>query len=691
MSNLKFLFETSPWWIVLCVAVGALYSFFLYSKDQKLEKPINCILAILRFFWVSLLALVLLSIFVKSIQNKTQKKVLGILIDNSASIEAIGKSNIASLKLAIEALQKNLIDSDYEVVLETLNGTETNIDSLQFNQKNSPIGSLINNFKVNNEGKYITDAILISDGINNEGASPLGLKLPFKIHTLGVGDSTQKRDIYLKNLVANKIAYLGNQFQVNAEIGSFGFKGKIVTIAIKQNGNVIQNKTITLAESKEPITINFDLTAKKAGLNKFLVQVSPLQGEASLNNNTQEVIVDVIDGKQKILILAAAAHPDIKAIASALENNQNFEVITAVEGQAISTNFGQKFDLIIAHNLPNKTGKLQTVLNNFIQQKVATLFVTGSETNMGALNAFQKTVQIQESGGQFDKAQGTVNQNFTGFDIDKAGLSKLLNLAPEVTVPYGNFKVNGQTILSQKIGDSNTQKPLLSIGTETPKTGVLLGEGIWAWRMEEYAKNDNSLQFDDLINKLCQYLALQDDTRKLRIYPQNKIIILGESVQLETETYDDLFKKIYNQKINLNLSSNSGFEKSYNYSNLEGNTALTIANLPAGEYSYTAQSTINSKNHTSQGQFIIKSVDTEMDNLQADFNMLKLLSQSSEGQFYNVSQLGQLEQALRKSTVPNKIISEERLEELIQWPWLLAIILLLAIIEWAARKYFGSY
>ncbi len=691
MSNFNLLFESSPWWVAFCVALAAVYSYFLYSKDQKLEKPINWILAILRFLWVCLLALVLLSIFIKSVQNKTQKKVLGILIDNSASVGAIGKSNIVSLKLAIGELQKKLTDSDYEVVLETLNGPETNLDSIQFNKKNSPIGSLINNFKINNEGKYITDAILISDGINNEGASPLGLKLPFKVYALGLGDSTQKTDIFLKNLVANKIAYLGNQFQVNAEIGSFGFKGKTVNIAIKQDGQVIQNKSLTLTESKEPITINFDLTAKKAGLNKFLVQVTPLQGEINVNNNTQEVIVDVIDGKQKILILAAAAHPDIKAIASALENNQNFEVITAIDGQAIPTNFEQKFDLIIAHNLPSKTGKLQAVLNSFIQQKVATLFITGSETNIGAVNAFQKTIQIQENGGQFDKVQGSVNQTFTGFEIDKTGLNKLLSLAPEITIPYGNIKVNGQIILFQKIGTSTTQKPLLSIGSETPKTGVLLGEGIWAWRMEEYANNDNTLQFDNLINKLCQYLAVQDDTRKLRVYPQNKIIILGESVQLETETYDDLFKKIYNQKIALSLSNNNGFKQNYSYSNLEGNSALTIANLPAGEYTYTSQCTINGKNHTSKGQFIVKSVDTEMDNLQADFGLLKLLSQSTEGQFYNISQLGQLEQILKKSTTPNKIISEERLEELIQWPWLLALILLLAILEWAARKYFGSY
>ena len=51
-----------------------------------------------------------------------------------------------------------------------------------------------------------------------------------------------------------------------------------------------------------------------------------LSGEFSNRNNRQDVYVEVIDGKEKILLLALAPHPDVKALKSIIEKNENYVI-----------------------------------------------------------------------------------------------------------------------------------------------------------------------------------------------------------------------------------------------------------------------------------------------------------------------------------------------------------------------------
>jgi hypothetical protein len=39
------------------------------------------------------------------------------------------------------------------------------------------------------------------------------------------------------------------------------------------------------------------------------------------------------------------------------------------------------------------------------------------------------------------------------------------------------------------------------------KIAVLIGEGIWRWRLNEFADTGNTVAFDELFSKLVQYLS----------------------------------------------------------------------------------------------------------------------------------------------------------------------------------------
>ena len=54
--------------------------------------------------------------------------------------------------------------------------------------------------------------------------------------------------------------------------------------------------------------------------------LSEIAGELSLANNSQDIFIEVIDGRQKVLIVGSAPHPDMSAFKQAIEANDNYEV-----------------------------------------------------------------------------------------------------------------------------------------------------------------------------------------------------------------------------------------------------------------------------------------------------------------------------------------------------------------------------
>ncbi len=144
---------------------------------------------------------------------------------------------------AVKAAVADLTASGFEVSIETLGDTRRiNPDSIRFDGSKTDLSGMLQSVRSNYEGRNLTDVILLSDGIVNQGISPAYNRYPFKINTLAVGDSVPDLDIRVKDVVNNRIAYLGNEFPVRAEIVANGLTGKTTTVSLKQNGRVIQSQ-----------------------------------------------------------------------------------------------------------------------------------------------------------------------------------------------------------------------------------------------------------------------------------------------------------------------------------------------------------------------------------------------------------------------------------------------------------------
>lgn len=692
----EFIFQSSPWFILLCLLAGGIYAFILYQNKKTFNPLQNRVLAIVRAILVSLLAFLLINPLLRNNKSTIEKPTVVLAIDNSSSMTHGGQAKLEALKKNLQQLKEIIEAKGVSVEIQSLD-EETdnqNISDIKFTKKRSDLSQMLANIKSSYEGRNLTDVILVSDGIVNEGISPTYGKYNFNIHAVGLGDTTQKRDVKLNAIYANRIAYLSNKFPIQAEVSSYGFQGKSTTVLLKQAGNVIDKQVISFDKQDDLKQVTFYVTAQQKGMQRYTVEVAPLNAEFSTKNNAKDAYIDIVDGKEKVLLVALAPHPDVKALKSIIEKNDLYELtIKIVQSDDLNQIGSQPFDVLILHQLPDIYGMGGNVVSRLLAQGKPTLFVLGNQTNINTFNGMQQTLAIAAQAGKADKVTAKFNNNFNLFNLDGDKLN-LLERLPPILAPFGDYKptAGSEIILYQRVGSLTTPKPLLIANTTSArKSAVLAGEGLWLWRLEEFSLTDKQEIIDEVLMKTLQLISVKDDKRKLRVYPISPDFSIDEKVIFENEAYNDIYERIYNQDIKLDVTDEKGKVRNFSYTTTKDNSRFEITGLPEGVYRYKASTQVLGKGEVVDGQFIVRNTDLENLNTTADFNMLRTLATQNNGKFFVANQLEKLKDFLSANKAPDKVTSVEEMNEFINMKWVFFVLVLLATVEWGLRKYLGSY
>ncbi|MEL6559573.1 MAG: VWA domain-containing protein [Bacteroidota bacterium] len=692
MDSAELIFTNSPWWIAIAILVGIGYASLLYSKKGPWNNFLKKVLFGLRTLAIALIILLLINPMLRRSVNTTVKPIAVLLFDNSSSIpSSIGKTATSEAFNKVNNIQQSLSEQGYDVKLRTLTGEVSAINDITYSHETSNLSGTIADLPKQYNAKDLALAVLISDGIYNQGVSPDYKNFRIPVHTLGVGDTIPKKDIILKNVRYNKIAYLDNQFPIEAEILQNGFNGVSASVKLRKNGLVVQTKNVSFDQNRSFHTVNFLVAAEKADLNRFTVEIDKQTGEQSSENNIKNLYIDVINNKDKILLLASAPHPDIKVIKRVLEANKNYEVFDYIPG--INDYKDEQYSLVIAHQpFAGNTGA-DRQLNRLKENETPIWYIAGKKTNLAGFNQFNNTIEILQSRGQYDNVGGALNSSFGKFTMEEVDNNTLAELPP-IEVPYGNsrLKAPSEVLLFQKIGSINSDRPLLVVNNNTEvKEAVMLGSGFWTWRILEASRNEETPTFNNIFSKLIQYLNTKEDKRKFRVATSKDEYNDSENVVFNTDVYNDIYEKIYNIPVELKVTDEKGQSNTYSYITSQGNSDYQIGRLTPGAYRYTATTTLNKKKVSVSGGFSVIKLQIESVNLTADFNVLKRIADKTGGTFSTVDQIDQLQTNLSETEAKGVLYSEENYSQLVELRWLLLLITALITTEWFIRKFSGGY
>lgn len=694
MEHQRILLDSSPWFVIVCVALAAGIAFVLYNAKSPWPKTWNHVLFGVRFVLLFLLMFLLLGPVVRQISNYFEKPVMVILKDNSSSVaQTTDSTSLARFNEELKQLANELTEKGFDVKSVNLRGEE--IEDLTFDGDNSDLHTALRNIIQRNEGKNVSGVVFATDGIYTTGLSPLYGNYNFPIYPVGLGDSVQRTDLSIRNVSYNRIAYQGNKFPVRVEVQAKNFANRPVNLSLSHKGKIIAQETKNTGDNSL-LTFDFTPSADEQGIQKLDIRIDEQQGESNTRNNRTSIFVEVVEGKKKILLVAPAPHPDIKPLREVIDQNSNYEFLLHIPGlreDDLKAVQPDKIDLVIFHQAPDLRGKTTAIFQQFLKTRASLLFITGQQTDMRLLAQNDLPVRIESQSREFDQVTPVVNASFSNFTLSPEATTVFQDFPP-VSVHFGKIGVRGSAtpLLFQKVGSVPTNKPLLAVdNSDNRRIGLMFGEGLWRWRLNEYDRTEKTAGFDELFNKLIQYLSTTDDKRKFKSYPIRQDFSETEPVVFESQVYNDIFEPVYGNEVKIEVRHESGQTRNYSYVTSPGNSRYQIGGLDEGVYRYRSSTVINGAPEEVRGEFAVVTRQTELQNLTADFDLLRKLATKTGGRFYPSSNLSTLHADLIKKEATNIIHSEETYDNLVNLKWVFWLAIAFISLEWFTRKFFGSY
>ena len=672
----------------IILAVGISYFIYFRNTDSvSLTTTQKTFLAILRGLSLFLIFLFLLSPLIERTKKIKQLPIIAVAFDNSQSV----KSFAASYDELVKMLKNKFID-DYQLEFWSFGAKVENTESFTGTDRRSDYGQMLKTLKNNYLNKNIGALILFGDGIYNQGQDPenfaSGLKFP--VYSIGVGDTTRKTDASIRNVKTNKIAFLKNKFPVEIELKFSKLKNKIAYIDIENNHKSVYSTTVSIT-SDDDFKLEFaNLEASKVGMQHYKIKIRPFEGEANLKNNEYEFVIQIMENKQKILMLSDGPHPDLGAIRISVKELQNYDV-KILTGNTIPDSLAS-YSLIILNQLPSVKNVASKLLNTIKESRIPVLFLVGPNSMLAQLNSLDMGLKISASTNT-EEVQSAFDSNFSLFVLSDA-TKEIIESSPPLLSPFGNTELATtiQNLAYQNIRNIRTNKTMMAFGADKGrKVGFIVGEGLWRWRLYDFQVNGNHEAFDELVQKTIQYLALKENEDNFNVY-HPALFQETDNIELTAELYNDSYQLVNSPDVSIRIKNDSLKEFTYLFDRTDDYYRLNAGNLEPGDYTFEADTKLGTQSFTEKGNFSIVKNEIEIQNNQADFGVLFQLSQQTGGQFYPFENRGSLFDAIKT----NKQITVQQHKQTLQTEWinlkgLFFLLILLLGAEWFYRKYWGIY
>ena len=690
--------DAPSWLILACILMGAVYAGALYFRDRfnrTYGSRLAGLLAAMRFGVVTLIAFFLLKPLIKTIQREVEKPIIIIAQDNSQSLSLV-KDSAMYKTTYLDQLKslKDALGEDYDVRSYSFGDQiREGLDSISLQEKETNFSGLLEEINTKFAGRNLGALIIGSDGIYNKGSNPIYAynKLNAPVYTVALGDTTVRKDALIAEVAANRLAYLNNKFPISISVEGRKCAGETVQVTVSHKGNTVFSQPVTFDGNRSSKTIDLTQDAKTVGLQKYTVTISNLNGEITYANNRKDVFIEVLDSRQKVLILASSPHPDVNAMREAIASNDAYSISTELVSK-FNGNIND-YNLIIFHQLPSSGSQGLNLVKNAIDQNIPSLFIWGANTDFNAFNTLGLGYALSGYRNTNTDINAAVMEGYSLFQIEKI-TSDLIATAPPLSVPFGDFEVSpgANIFVRQQVGQISTSKPLIAFNKKNEnKIGLIAGEGIWRWRINAFRQFETHDVFNGMVSKMVQYLASKEDKSLFRVngptdFPENI------AISFDAELYNASYEAVIDKEISMVIKNEEGREFPYTFSPLNGRYKLNAGSLPVGNYTYVASTVSEGQTLKEIGEFSVSPLQAELTNTIADHKLLAQFARENGGEMVYPDAVSSLVEKIKaREEITSVSYETKQLNDLINFRWLLFLILLLLGGEWLLRKRAGTY
>ncbi len=639
------------------------------------------------------------------LHSNVESKTL-VFIDNSNSLAA--KDSSKRLEQVNSLIKKisggSVIRSQlffFGKKIDSVQDAETS--KLNFREAQTNFSSVIDLIK--KKGASVNSAVILSDGIINDGNDPSYQveKLQLPIFTLGIGDSTEKKDVLIYNVQYNSTIYAEKPTTIETAIKNIGFGSSNTRVALYEENKLLETKDILLSETGLN-KISFNYKPATGGEKKLSISVSPLSGEVTTSNNSRVIFLNVLDTKLKVCLIAGSPSADVSAISKALTTDKNIQLKKIIQISAnkflndVKISAIDSADVLFLIDFPasgspqNLIDKISFAVNN--QNKPFFILLSNS-VNIGRLKLLENLFPftIENSSTDFIQVLPELNSGLYSSSFSTANNKKeIWNNLPPVSQAAVKIQIKpgSNTLVSSKVRNIPIANPLIvsrSLGKQ--RAFAILAGDIWKWQLQTAEKYPEF--FNNFINDIVKWLNLSSLQKQFSVSTDKKIYSPNEEVNFTAQLYDNTFSPIDTAQIELQISKG---EKKFDLALTPAGNGIYNAEFTPnepGDYLFSASSFLNGAKmktdiiRLSVSETQIEKIDTRMRPA-----FLKSLAKSTGGEYYSIDNYSNLLNKLRQiNRNPVKEIGTKKEYNLWSDERVLIIIILLFAVEWFLRKRSG--
>ncbi len=706
-------------WFVLFLFISVFFTFFIYRwTNPPVSKWLRYCLICLRALALILVLFILLEPVLSLNWQRTQSPILAILADNSASMRLKDKAGVRGdfvQEILNSSEIKNLADKNqinYHLFDAQLNDWKPGLDSVKFNGDGTNISGALKALQEKYADEYLRGIILITDGADNLGENPIRSVENFAIpiFTIGIGDSSEPRDVLISKIFTNQITYLNNKLPIEVTVKSTGYENQRVQVQLKDEKKIIATENIVLSGATLEKKISFEYIPQTEGLLKLEAVIPPLEGELTTHNNRQVFYVNVLKNRMKVLLVAGGPSADLLFLKRTLQKNENIELKTFVEksgGEFYEGRFSansqlKEFDCLIFLDFPRRSSApnvLTSLLGAIQQNEAPLLFLAGPGVAYNRLSPLQDVFPVQLNISQTREravqikltSEGNLHPVFRLTEEISENAQSWLDLPP-IFYPFVNLTKTsvGKVIAevdkaSSGLPTSLPEQPVIALSQiRSRKVAAILGYELWRWNFLLAGRDAETELYGSFFNRMIRWLVTREEDKRVKIQPNKKIYRGGEPIEFQAQVYSEDYRPMDDAEVRVNLKKQSDEHEIILQSAGNGRYIRSIQVLAAGEYEYQGKATAGDiLIGDDSGKFSVEPFSLEFQSTRMEAANLQKMAAITGGQYFTINNYQRLPEYI---DFPLKKVTIAREWELWNKLGLLVALMIFLATEWFVRK-----
>ena len=702
--------------LIFLILAAAAFSAYTYRYTvPEVTRPRRILLTVLRALALSVLLFVLFEPILNLRRTESMPPVVAVLMDNSKSMtirdgerERAGDVRALIGNPAFSAAMDRGASRHYLIGAKGFPLQKLLADSMTFTAGETNISAALQQAHDDLADKNLRAAVIVSDGNFTSGKNPLytAEALGVPVFVIGVGDSTEKRDLLVTQVLANDIAYVESTLPIDASIRSAGLGEQTATLTLSEGGTVVEKKSVAVRAGSNEYAVQFSYTPKTDGVKKMTVDIASVPGELTVKNNRRTFFIKVLKSKMNIALVAGAPSPDVSLFEQVLTKDRNVTVTSFVQkygaswyGSAPTQQAFIDADCIALVGYPIAQSGLEVLnmVRTAIEKQSKPLYIVFSreidlqklKTALDAWLPFDIVQFRRDETQAFFEPTPESRQNpvvSTGIPVD--AWAKL----PPLFKTESSFKarVGAQTLATMKINNIAFNEPLMLTRTiNRSKVVVITGYGLWRWQLAADVLGGRAP--DLLLSNAIRWLTTRDDDKRVRIQPVKQFFDNGEPVEFTGQVYNESLEPVDNATVAVTIKGRNG---SYDLALSPVGAGRYVGRWDGaveGDYTFTAAASRNgSELGKDAGRFSVGELNVEFQETRMNNVLLRQIAQRTGGAYFPVRSADGLDAALAalKDFTPKETVikTDVQLWNLI---WLLAAAVALFAAEWYIRKQSG--